>query len=422
MRIALAGRDISTVFRLLIAAGVSQTRIATLTRQGTSDVSEIVNGRQVTAVGLLERVATGLSIPRGRLGLAFDDPTWTCAGPVEVDDQVERRRFLALAGSVVFGQAVLGEPDELTAGAVPSRPPTRIGPADVRRLEQTAARLGVLDRELGGSAAREALAATARTADQLLAAAAVPRVHAQLCRVASEAHRLAGWAAGDAGVSTACRWHLARALELAGGDGERVAQVLASMADMEKHSGNYEHALKLLQLGQAAAGGSADPQVHAVLHGLSASAFLALGRADLATDQLRAARTLFAQAEPAVSLPFFAYYGPGYGLLAAVENKLGDYEPAQADVRAALRTRPTYDLRCTALDTVVLATVLLRAGELAEGMTQARRALALAGEMGSQRVLDRLAPLQSVLAAHRDSTCRDLAGQVCSVRRSTVPA
>ena len=70
---ALATRDVAAVFRFLQAEGVSQRRIATLTGQGQSEVSEVLRGRVVTSYPVLERVAVGLGIPRGRMGLAYLD-------------------------------------------------------------------------------------------------------------------------------------------------------------------------------------------------------------------------------------------------------------------------------------------------------------------------------------------------------------
>lgn len=70
---ALAARDVATVFRLLQRMGVSQRRIAAMTGQSQSEISEITSGRRVvSSVEVLERIADGLSVPRGLMGLAHD--------------------------------------------------------------------------------------------------------------------------------------------------------------------------------------------------------------------------------------------------------------------------------------------------------------------------------------------------------------
>src|ERR671931_1354637 len=75
MRSALAAREVSTVYRLLRRTGVSQRQIAAMTGQSQSEVSEILKGRQVMAYDVLARIADGLGIPRGYMGLAYDEAT-----------------------------------------------------------------------------------------------------------------------------------------------------------------------------------------------------------------------------------------------------------------------------------------------------------------------------------------------------------
>ena len=67
MRDALATRDIATVYRLLGAAGMSQRTIAALTSQSQSDIADVLGGRQVMSYDLLDRIATGLGVPRGSM-------------------------------------------------------------------------------------------------------------------------------------------------------------------------------------------------------------------------------------------------------------------------------------------------------------------------------------------------------------------
>jgi transcriptional regulator with XRE-family HTH domain len=72
MRTALAQRDIARVYKLLAAAGISQHGIARLTGQSQSEVSEILSGRQVKQVDVLERICDGLGAERGWMRLADD--------------------------------------------------------------------------------------------------------------------------------------------------------------------------------------------------------------------------------------------------------------------------------------------------------------------------------------------------------------
>jgi len=71
MRAAAAVRDVRAIYREAQHRGYSQQRIAALTGQSQPEVSAILRGRRVTAYDLLVRIAEGLGIPRGYLGLAY---------------------------------------------------------------------------------------------------------------------------------------------------------------------------------------------------------------------------------------------------------------------------------------------------------------------------------------------------------------
>jgi transcriptional regulator with XRE-family HTH domain len=65
----LAARDITGLYRSLQAAGVSQRLIAERTGQSQSEISEILSGRRVVSVAVLERIVDGLGIARATIGL-----------------------------------------------------------------------------------------------------------------------------------------------------------------------------------------------------------------------------------------------------------------------------------------------------------------------------------------------------------------
>lgn len=72
-RAAMGARDVAEVFAVLARMGVSQRRLAALTGQSQSEISEIRAGRKVRSVDLIERIADGLSTPRGWWGLAHTE-------------------------------------------------------------------------------------------------------------------------------------------------------------------------------------------------------------------------------------------------------------------------------------------------------------------------------------------------------------
>lgn len=410
---ACTSRDISAIFRLLVEGGMTQHQIALLVHMSQSEVWNILHDqRQVQGYDVLVRIADGLGIPRGRMGLAYEEPR----EEPEVDEDVERRKLLALAGAIMFGVPVFGEPEPLAVRRVLLDPPRRVGMSDVRMYEQTMVELQALQRQVGGLATREPLAATAKAGEQLLAAEATPEVHRRLRYLVSDAHRRAGWAAGDVGLVDDYRAHMHAALDFAAGDPDRVAQVLCTAGAIEKSLGGSEFALKLLQVGQVAAAQSVDPQVRAVLGGETVAGYVTAGRADLAKKELVTARSLFADADITKSLPGFAAYGNGHGVLASAELKLGNFEAARTEILHALRKRPKDDAWCNALDTIILATTNMRAGEVREGVQDTQRAIVLVGRVGSHQLQQRMRPLADELDKRRDSTCRDLARAVRQFR------
>ena len=73
VRRVLADRDITALYRILRDTRITQRRIAELTGQSQSEVSEIIKGRRVLAYDLLVRIAQGLGIPRELMGLGYGE-------------------------------------------------------------------------------------------------------------------------------------------------------------------------------------------------------------------------------------------------------------------------------------------------------------------------------------------------------------
>lgn len=72
MREVLADREIGAVFRFLRAQGWSLTGMCAATGLKETRIRAVMNGIQrITSYEVLERVALGLRIPRGAMGLAY---------------------------------------------------------------------------------------------------------------------------------------------------------------------------------------------------------------------------------------------------------------------------------------------------------------------------------------------------------------
>lgn len=95
---ALAGRDIGAVLRIYRQwTGASQTDVGSLIGVPQPHVSEIERGiRRVTSLDVIERVAGGLGVPPGRLGLAERAEPSRPVDPVTAsrDEWIATRKFL----------------------------------------------------------------------------------------------------------------------------------------------------------------------------------------------------------------------------------------------------------------------------------------------------------------------------------------
>jgi transcriptional regulator with XRE-family HTH domain len=152
MRAALAQRDMATVLQRHQRVGISQRRIAAWTGQSQCEISELRAGRQVVAYDVLCRIADGLGVPRGWLGLAYDDVTASLLGTVsahispEANEQPEVQELLGHAAEVTVGGADYDiakwwEPTAAAATPVPER----IGIPDVEQIEAMTALMRALD-------------------------------------------------------------------------------------------------------------------------------------------------------------------------------------------------------------------------------------------------------------------------------------
>jgi transcriptional regulator with XRE-family HTH domain len=154
VRAALAARDVGTLYRVLQRLGVTQREIARLTGQSQSEVCEILKGRTVRDVWVLERITDGLGIPRARMGLSYgeQEPEALLAGE-EVDEAVKRRAVLATSSAVVLGEAFLGL-DELTELALPTGQalPSRLEMSHVHAVRAVTEQLRGVARYYGGQA------------------------------------------------------------------------------------------------------------------------------------------------------------------------------------------------------------------------------------------------------------------------------
>jgi transcriptional regulator with XRE-family HTH domain len=429
-RRALAARDLAAVFRLLRKAGTSQRTIAALTGLAPSEVYEIGRGRRVMAYDVLCRIADGLGVPRGYLGLAYDSETAAFVSATSPDaaqreqDLDEVGALLAHAAEVAVGMQ--GGPAALrwTAPREDGTPiPQRVGARDLDQLEAITVALRGLDHGHGGGACREAVVAQTRWVHQLLHADATDDVRHRLLLASADLDNLAGWTSFDVGLYASARGYFARALTQArrAGNGSLVANVLYRAGRLHLHQGLTREALRFFQLGSIAAAESGCAVTVAMLGANEAWAHAILGDREQTARALGRAHDELARARGPVA-PWVSFFSSAdlEALAGMASLELGAHDPARlADARqnltASVARRGSDMTRSRAFELTALAVASLLDGDGEAGLTLGHEAVDLAERVRSVRVLDRLRPLARAAAAFPRPGLRELAGRVTTV-------
>jgi transcriptional regulator with XRE-family HTH domain len=359
---ALVARDITTVYKLLCSAGVGQRDIAAMTGQSQSEVSEILNGRQVMAYDVFVRIADGLGVPRGIMGLGYADAD---GNPVdypesetadEVDEEmIKRRALLASAGFALFDHPVLGKVLELPKRPeVPTPLPSRLGASDITALDALTAEFRAWAQRWGGGAAT--IGATARRSEQLLTVSASDILTGRLHSALAQLHTVAGWAAFDECLDDTARDHFGRAISLTGAadDPYWIGFALYGGGIIVAESGHPNDALKHYQLAHFAV--ARDDGRHANAPALTGwlHAESALGLAALKHKSVREELAALKDAEPNASL---------LNLTARTHLRMGNLGVAQSfAVGAVEQYEGSPKRRHTVLADITLAMVYVLAG------------------------------------------------------------
>ncbi len=423
VRTALAARDVSAVYRLLQQDGVGQREIARRTGQCQSEVSDIVQGRQVRDVTVLERICAGLGIPPAYLRLAGHAEDGDGAYPgkddedadtrKEVDEQMYRRALLATAGVSVVGRPVhkLGELLELPEPD-PVPLPDRIEGIHVTQVRNLTWRLGAAS---NAGTAPEVLSAAAAWAEPLLSVSGPEPITRALKVAVAELHLEAAWAGFDYWRHNRAVHHFRTALDLAteAGDAYLQAEALIHAGLAIREFGHPDDGLKLLQLGRVKSWDIPADEPRAVVVGVIGKAAVEAGaREEAATaladlGRLDAAEVEMAQARELWSATRADTYGDLDRPAALLALRRGQLDVAEPLAAASVRRWEGINQRGHAMSGIVLATVHVRAGE-PSGLPLAHNAIAAVDKLNSVRARKRLQPLAIALAARPSRDARDL--------------
>ena len=425
VRPILAERDIAALYRVLKDAGLTQRTIAELTGQSQSEVSEILKGRRVRDVTVLERICDGLGIPRELMGLshgAYRGEVTVANPPEGVDEDMLRRQAIELGAGLAVGApaaklAQLLERLELPDPS-PVPLPSRLGTVHVAKVRDLTRRLDEAASTPSGSDPEVSTAAAA-WAERLLNVSGTETVKLALMVAIAELHAVAGWAGFHAGLYDRAMLHYAHVLKLATQAGDAYCQALAlnNAGLITVEHGRPNDGLKLLQCGAVKARDIPAEEQRAVVIGESGNAATqAQALADEATalsrldypEATQAADTALTKArelwQPTPADPYGDLDRPA----AVLELERGRLDAAEPFAVASLRRWEGGRQVSRTQSAIVLATIHVRAGE-PRGLQLAHSAITSAGKLTSVRVRQRLEPLSAALETRRGSDAEQLA-------------
>lgn len=403
-RRALAKRDITTVYRLLNEAGVQQRQISELTGQKQSEVSDIILGsRRVLGYDVLVKIADGLEILRGLMGLAYDeDLLLPSPSEEEADEEMKRRALIALAGVTLFDRPVLGELLELPRRPdVPTPLPSELGTADVTALDALTVELRTWAQRWGVGA--QTISTIAQRSERLLDVPASEPVSLAFGSVLAKLHTVAGWAAFDEQLTDMAQAHFATAMSFAGSahDPYWIAFALYGGGRIAAEAGHSNDALKYYQLAEVALADdngrhTRAPLLTGYLHSESALELAALGHRN-AHSELAAAQDSDARDADLDNIAAETYM------------RMGNLDLAHQFASSAVRQwSGSANRRHAVLSDITLATISVQAGE-PRGKLLAHSAIQSVVDMRSGLARVRLERLATVLDCRPGGDNRDLA-------------
>jgi hypothetical protein len=360
-------------------------------------------------------------VPRGHLGLAYDESTEQLLG-VNADEQ-GGARLMARVSELSVGPPS-SDPDAWT------RPfpitwgsgPEHVGRADVARLGSILAQLRALDDRYGGGACREAVLAQLGWANQLLRAQPADDAVTALHVTVADLHLLAGWTSFDLGALGPARRHYARAVEHARFVDEPsvVAATMYRLARLHMQRGWPGQAVRLLHLGQVSAQQSGLSRAASLLHANLAWAYAMLGDGHKVGTELDRARDEYGRGDGETVPPWLEFFdeaelaGLRGATLAYFEGR-SPQQRAEAIERSSLSLalRDLSKARSRAFDLILLSWMMLENGDKDEALRAGNEAVDQAAHIQSERVIDRFAPLRACLDRYQsDSELSDLAERI----------
>jgi transcriptional regulator with XRE-family HTH domain len=378
--------DIAGLFGFLEARGWSPSAIAAVTGLSANRVRAIRQGRRrVTSYQELERLAVGLDIHRGLLGLAFAVPdsvampelrVWLAADPADTVDDVRRRSALALPTLAAAAAATaVVEPWNRLAYALEH--PGRLDEQTVEHLQWHTREF--FDRE-EYTPGRWLIAGLRVHTERMvrLAKNGPARFHGALITSVGEALALAAWLAWDSGMSGTAERTYDKAAEVAedAEDGPLLACTLGYRSYLVEAEGDLPAARELLAGAQGFARGQHSAGTRSWLAAREAEVAAGLSSEAAAQRALDRAVTAYDYAHPRDERSWTAFFTPSrLGSMAVTTYARTNHPGLESTTEAVLASLPSNEVKARAIILADVATAVIQLGDCERGAALGQRAL-----------------------------------------------
>lgn len=402
LRAYLAERDITALFQFLRAHGWSKGSISIATGMSETRVRSVYQGKQfVTSYDVLLRIADGLGIPRGLVGLGSSDDARPSARSLQ--DPHRDPSFVGSLAALAVGPAPSSLTELLPAPRPGENVPKVVLSAHVQLVGDIRDQHRRVDALSGGGSCRDSAVNYLGWARGMLSSRFdSEQTERDLKAVLSDMYQVVGWASHDLGDHAAARYYLTAGLVLARqiDDLGLIAGGFYRLGRVSIHEGRAQEALKLWQLGQIVAQDSGNLASVAVLHANEAWAYAMLGSAELVCDALARAENELQRVD-ADTVPSWARFSlaPGeldgisgvvYACLASHREHRNYASSAIDRAERAFGRRVPGEGRSQAFDAISIATGYILDGQLDKAEQFGHRAVDLATMTVSTRATDRL--------------------------------